>query len=102
VDELLESRQDEVWAAEEEEEEEEEEEHQKELVDATNLATPTGNTTSDVQDGKQLSLVDQVLAMILGALPVVPDQSLQEHYHLRQEHETIVAGWRAYFGRLPH
>jgi hypothetical protein len=66
----------EVWPAEEQEEEQE-----QEVVVAINLATPTGNASSDVQDGKQLSLLDQFLAMILATLPVDPDrQSLQEHY----------------------
>jgi hypothetical protein len=51
------------------------------VVVAINLATPTGNASSDVQDGKQLSLLDEFLVMILATLPVDPDrQSLQEHY----------------------
>jgi hypothetical protein len=94
VDELLESLQDEVWAAEEEEQE-------KEGPTTENAAKETSSVEGRNQISK-LSLLDQVLAMVLGALPVDPGQSTQTHYQLiKQEHQAIVSGWKAYFGRLP-
>ncbi|KAG7367662.1 hypothetical protein IV203_030333 [Nitzschia inconspicua] len=95
VDELLEKLQDEVWEAEEEQEED--------------LAKSSGmiNNRSDEEESYNnnlttISLLDQVLAMILGALPADPNKTTQEHCeYIKQEHETVVAGWKAYFGRLP-
>jgi hypothetical protein len=88
VDELLESLQDEVWAAEEEQEEEEQASEQS----AGNVGT----------EKPSFSLLDQVLAMILGALPTNPTMTRQEQYRFtRSEHDAIVKGWEDYFGRLP-
>ncbi|KAL3913680.1 MAG: hypothetical protein SGILL_006393 [Bacillariaceae sp.] len=88
VDELLESLQDEVWAAEEEDEEE---------------AIKTGLGSSNRTEKPSLSLLDQVLAMILGALPPTdPNKTPKEQYAFaKSEHSAIVEGWESYFGRLP-
>jgi hypothetical protein len=99
VDELLESLQDEVWEAEEEACEEEEEEEVAKSVDPSQ-SSKTGDTNDHLVPS--ISLLDQVLAMILGALPTEPGKGKEEQYQfVRQEHEAIVAGWKAYFGRLP-
>ena len=87
VDELLESLQDEVWAAEEEEEE----------------TIEKGLGINDRTDKPSLSLLDQILAMILGALPPAdPNTTSKEQYaFVKSEHNVIVNGWESYFGRLP-
>ncbi len=86
VEELLENLQEEEWAAQEEQETEKQE---KNVVD---------NNQSD-----DLSLLDQVLAMILGGLPMEPgNKDKQAHFQfVKDEHEFIVTGWKDYFGRLP-
>ncbi|GAX26924.1 hypothetical protein FisN_9Lh224 [Fistulifera solaris] len=77
IDELLETLQDEEWAAEEEEEDEEE-----------------GEVEDVTPDVNEFGLLDQILAMILGAT------DLSSHEVFR-EHADIVQDWKAYFGRLP-
>lgn len=47
-------------------------------------------------------LLDQILAMILGAARPPQGRSKEEHYKfIRDEHQGIVADWWDYFGRLP-
>lgn len=83
VDTLLESLQDEVWEAEEIIEEEE------------------VNPRNSMEE-PNFSLLDQVLAMILGATPIQPGMSPQDHYNfVRNEHKSIVEQWKEHFGRLP-
>jgi hypothetical protein len=88
VEELLENLQDEVWAAEEE-------------AEAQSIANEgKGEMSND--DSADFSLLDQVLAMVLGALPMEPGHELQEHYqYIKKEHTEIVDQWKNYFGRLP-
>ncbi|VEU44231.1 unnamed protein product [Pseudo-nitzschia multistriata] len=92
VEALLESLQDEVWAAEEKAEQEAEEA-------ATNGVS--GEESSEGESG--LSLLDRILAMILGALPMEPGSKDRERHfrYVREEHRFIVDGWKNYFGRLP-
>jgi hypothetical protein len=95
VDELLETLQDEEWKKEEEREErgysDDEDSQQEELV------------KDPLQAQKQLSLLDEILAMILGATPPPLDSpSMDDHVAwMRNEHREIVRGWKEYFGRLP-
>jgi hypothetical protein len=85
IEELLDSLQDEVWQAEEE----------TEGAGASNLRT-------EQDDEPSFSLLDQVLAMILGATPNIDDKKPEEHYRTMQiEHRGIVQAWKAHFGRLP-
>ncbi len=85
IEELLDSLQDEVWQAEEEREQ------------PADSAKATDNT-----DKQTLSLLDQVLAMILGATPIPDGKAPAEHFHFMQsEHKSIVQAWKAHFGRLP-
>jgi hypothetical protein len=96
VDGLLESLQEEVWA------EEEDEENGKPLVPAAD-DNWVGTSSDD------FSLLDQVLAMILGSFP--PPRSsnqkdaaniLAKHtQQLQAEHNKIVKDWKDHFGRLP-
>ena len=84
VEELLESLQDEVWEAEEEQEE------------------TSGAKKEQSQPDPEFSLLDQVLAMILGTIPNQPGMSSQEHYKfVQEEHKSIVREWKEHFGRLP-
>jgi hypothetical protein len=87
VEELLESLQDEVWAEEEDEED----------CEPRDLSSDDGVATLDDTNTK-LSLLDQVLAMILGALPMEHRCDPQAHFeYVRQEHATISLGWKTYF-----
>jgi len=88
VEELLENLQEEEWAAEEEAEAAAEREEQEQLEE---------------QNKKELSLLDQILAMILGALPMEPGSKDKERHfrYVKDEHEFIVNGWKEHFGRLP-
>lgn len=89
IEELLESLQDEVWEAEEALEEEQENSAKK-------------NPTKQQIPAVSFSLLDQILAMILGALPVTEGMSKEDHYqYIKAEHKSIVNGWKAHFGRLP-
>ena len=86
VEELLESLQDEVWEA---EEQEQGEIKQADVHCASNSAL-------------SFSLLDQVLAMILGSMPIPPNMMPSEHFKLmKMEHKSIVQGWQNHFGRLP-
>lgn len=76
VDSMLESLQEEEWEAEEEGEDQPKE------------------STAEPERG--LSLLDQVLAMILGSLGRSPDFAW-----LQSEHQEIVEEWTSHFGRLP-
>jgi len=90
VEDLLDSLQDEVWQAEEEEE-------GQEVDDDANK-----NPSDDRGEEPTFSLLDQVLAMILGATPVVGGMKPEEHYlSLQVEHRRIVQAWKSHFGRLP-
>ena len=126
VEELLETIQDEVWAA-----EEAQEEQMKKGDDAKNeaptLLANNNNSSSGIGGEKKttptMSLLDQILAMILGGLPMEPipkqatarttatereqeqqeqEQQQQQHFrYIKEEHDLIVNGWTNYFGRLP-
>jgi hypothetical protein len=85
VEELLESLQDEEWEAEEAREQE---------------AQKSSSVAS--KETPSFSLLDQILAMILGTTPIQKHLTQQEHYKFIQtEHETILKEWKVYFGRLP-
>ncbi|CAJ1950582.1 unnamed protein product [Cylindrotheca closterium] len=85
VEELLESLQDEEWQA--EEDREHDAESKKDTVH---------------QSDKSFTLLDQILAMILGTTPVPRGMTSQEHYRfVQEEHKAIVNEWKSYFGRLP-
>lgn len=91
IEELLDSLQDEVWQAEEEAEHDQQQQPSDGVnASATRISKPT------------FSLLDQVLAMILGATPIPDGKSPTEHFQsMQKEHETIVQAWEAHFGRLP-
>eukprot|EP00537_Pseudo-nitzschia_pungens_P001062 CAMPEP_0172363668 /NCGR_PEP_ID=MMETSP1060-20121228/6962_1 /TAXON_ID=37318 /ORGANISM="Pseudo-nitzschia pungens, Strain cf. cingulata" /LENGTH=853 /DNA_ID=CAMNT_0013086457 /DNA_START=53 /DNA_END=2614 /DNA_ORIENTATION=+ len=109
VEELLESLQDEVWEAEEEAEKEEllkelqqhRQQQQQQHRQQQQQQQQQQNGSNDKEQG--LSLLDQVLAMILGALPMEPgSKDREDHFrYVRREHEFIINGWKEYFGRLP-
>jgi hypothetical protein len=87
VEELLENLQDEVWAAEEED--------NQSILDESKHELNNDHSTN-------FSLLDQVLAMILSALPVEPGIGPEKHYqYIKNEHTDIVDQWKNYFGRLP-
>jgi len=84
VDDLLESLQDEEWADEE-----------QGFVPST---TPEINCSKE-----QLTLLDQILAMILGSLSQIDGSVSDEGFFvwIRKEHQEIVESWSKFFGRLP-
>jgi hypothetical protein len=91
VEALLESLQDEEWVDEEE---------------GVDPLTPDQRMTEGAV-GRQpktddLTLLDQILAMILGATLPCGDISTESHVQkLQDEHLAIVLTWKDYFGRLP-
>jgi len=88
ADDLLESLQEEQWADEEEAEEQDPEFLSQEQ--------------SNMEQQHQVSVLDQVLAMILGACPPPEGTSLEDHVQfLEREHRTILEKWEQHFGRLP-
>ncbi|KAL7449849.1 hypothetical protein ACHAWC_001859, partial [Mediolabrus comicus] len=96
VDELLESLQEEEWA-----DEEEDNEVTKPLLDANNGKI---QASDDLGDQSEMTLLDQILAMILGGLSKessgAPDD--KEHFSfVKREHASIVSSWKETFGRLP-
>ena len=84
VDDLLESLQEEEWADEEEGEQQEEQ-----MFDDSPLPN-------------ECSVLDRILAMILGTLPTPPDTTPENHYCcIKTTHTSLVNQWESYFGRLP-
>jgi len=90
VDKLLDRLQEEAW-------EDEEEGH---------LDEPSNSREDDIlsevnltHEKEKLSILDQILAMILGSLPATRFISTEEHFKfLKEEHETIVLNWKKDFG----
>ena len=97
VDELLESLQEETW------EDEETQESGKALVPAVD------DGFAGAASPEEFTLLDQILAMILGAFPPPPpadgenagDVVARHTQGLQKEHARIVKEWRVHFGRLP-
>lgn len=85
VEELLESLQDEEWQAEEE------------LENEASSAKLVAQSPEE-----SFTLLDQILAMILGTTPIQQNMSPKEHYQfVQEEHRSIVSDWKNHFGRLP-
>ena len=97
TDALLESMQEEEWAA------EEEVQVQVEMETGDNISSATGEMNcAGITDKKPLSLLDQILAMVLLASPTPIGGNDEEHMIWKQvEHETIIIDWKAHFGRIP-
>lgn len=90
VDELLETLQEEEWA-----DEEEDESSQPCIDNGTQLDDETGEPS-------EMTLLDQILAMILGALPKERATVDKEHFEfVKNEHASIISSWKETFGRLP-
>lgn len=90
VDTLLETIQEEEWA----EEDEEVEEQPHDLNDAEEATN----------DWQEMTLLDQILAMILGALPMIYSnaKTKEDHYlFIKKEHQSILDEWKETFGKLP-
>ena len=93
TDSLLETMQDEEWA--------EKEDNDEEGGDVTNLEFQD-ETKDSSSSRQQLSLLDQILAMVFHAFPTPIGENEQNHILWKQvEHETVVMDWKAYFGRIP-
>jgi len=88
VDDLLESLQEEEW----------EDEEKRERVDEE----ATNEFKVKVMEESELTLLDQILAMILGSMPPSDGVEVEEHVEwLQGEHRSIVNDWKDHFGRLP-
>lgn len=97
VDDLLESLQEEEWADEEQGIVQTEAD-----ANAESSAPSTKTPNADPVDSSKFSLLDSILAMILGSLPQSSEVNLEEHYKsIQKEHQDIVNEWKDYFGRLP-
>ena len=98
VDDLLESLQEEEWA--------DEEQGITQTV-AESAGGMDGNvdlssSSASFAESNKFSLLDSVLAMILGSLPQNNEIMPEDHYKvIRKEHQEIADEWREYFGRLP-
>ncbi|KAL7479304.1 hypothetical protein ACHAW6_005039, partial [Cyclotella cf. meneghiniana] len=89
VDNLLENLQEEEWADEENDEGQDE---------------PTHKIDGETSDASEMTLLDQILAMILGALSMTYSgaKGKEEHFrYIKEEHKSIVKEWKETFGRLP-
>ncbi|KAL3792872.1 hypothetical protein HJC23_004797 [Cyclotella cryptica] len=89
VDNLLENLQEEEWA--DEENDEEQDDSNDKIVEET-------------PDASEMTLLDQILAMILGALSMTFSGATckEEHFrYIKEEHKSIVKEWKETFGRLP-
>ena len=83
ADELIETLQEEEWEDEEN-------------------GTDQSMLVAEEQDIDKASLLDQILAMILGSTPPGLDTDMESHVKFMfQEHKEIVSDWRTTFGRLP-
>ena len=102
VDDLLERLQEEEWAQEENEE----------VLDVRDANVALSKDCDDITDRNEFSLLDDVLAMILGAIPPPlsakddstkdPNTCIANHVRwLEKEHHDITREWKAQFGRLP-
>lgn len=89
VDNLLENLQEQEWADEEDEED---------------SSHPDNDVEMEEVDSSEMTLLDQILAMILGALPTQFSgaKSKEEHFeYVKKEHRSIRDEWKEVFGRLP-
>ena len=89
VDNLLENIQEEEWADEEDAE----------------LPCSGPRVEEQTTDPSELTLLDQILAMILGSLSQTFSgaKSEEEHFKfIKEEHESILNEWKDTFGRLPN
>ncbi|KAL7475171.1 hypothetical protein ACHAW6_001096, partial [Cyclotella cf. meneghiniana] len=89
VDNLLENLQEEEWADEENDEEQDDSKHKIE---------------EETPDPSEMTLLDQILAMILGALSMAISGAAckEEHFrYIKEEHKSITDEWKETFGRLP-
>lgn len=94
VDELLESLQEEEWA------DEDEDESCQPLLNAVDCM----QKSKDFDDSSEMTLLDQILAMILGALSKESTGANDDKQHfafVKNEHASIVSSWKKTFGRLP-
>ena len=89
VDDLIETLQEEEWADEEE-------------FGANNNSSNVNNDDESKTVSNWFSLLDQILAMILGTIPIPQGKSQEEHFQfIKIEHTRIVQQWKSHFGRLP-
>eukprot|EP00594_Rhizosolenia_setigera_P013475 CAMPEP_0178970852 /NCGR_PEP_ID=MMETSP0789-20121207/19853_1 /TAXON_ID=3005 /ORGANISM="Rhizosolenia setigera, Strain CCMP 1694" /LENGTH=236 /DNA_ID=CAMNT_0020657565 /DNA_START=156 /DNA_END=866 /DNA_ORIENTATION=+ len=101
IDELLESLQEEEW--EDEEQKEIQELKRKMKMDTIDDDDYNYNTSSsDDEDDEEFSLLDAILAMILGGLPRKASFTQQDHFQMiQQTHCEIIEEWKETFGKLP-
>ena len=93
VDDLLETLQEEEWADEEDDEN-----------NQLSLDCDEGKGVGEEMGEAEMTLLDQILAMILGALPKESSGATDEKEHfafVKNEHASIISSWKETFGRLP-
>ena len=62
----------------------------------------TDDAFAKEKESSMFSLLDSILAMILGSLPQSTDTSDEEHFQfVRKKHQAIVEEWKEHFGHLP-
>eukprot|EP00977_Amphora_coffeiformis_P002872 scaffold538_cov166-Amphora_coffeaeformis.AAC.14 len=94
TDSLLETMQDEEWA---------EQGYDEDVEDGAVTQYEFQDESKDASSSRnQLSLLDQILAMVFHAFPTPVGENEQNHILWKQvEHETVVMDWKAHFGRIP-
>lgn len=102
VDDLIEKLQEEEWA------DEEEEDIDYDAVQSDRNNVGEKNEENEDRGDERSSLLDNILAMILGALPKeinsAGDTTVTEdifYRYIKDEHDSIVQEWINVFGRLP-
>ena len=96
IDALLEKIQDEEWAEEEGDGDVPSAIHRQEGLQIDVLYDDLD------EERHHRPLLDQILAMILGATRPSEGRTKEEHFRfIKDEHQSIVSGWWNYFGRLP-
>ena len=102
VEDLLESLQEEEWADDEEGIIPKMEDELNTWNDGDDDDDDDDNSDGSEKRSLKWTLLDQMLAMILGKLPRMRNVSVQQHYHtIQSEHSYIVKEWKKQFGRLP-
>lgn len=105
VDELLENLQEEEWKDEEEGLLDHDGDHwrnDEHDFDDNNDDDDEGGDRNE-EKPEETSVLHQILAMVLGAMPHDEKRMTQEEHfsYLKRQHATIVQGWKDEFGRLP-
>jgi hypothetical protein len=70
------------------------------LDDVTSSDVYSYNDSEVVCNDGDLSILDQILIMVFGTLPIISGTTIGEHYSfLKGGHDSVINDWRTDFGR---